>query len=106
MSCFSLLPVERCLRCDYRGESFLSTYPRAGRKWPLSHSQFYVAFMFWQDDMTKISAALKLFQRAISLFQMAFGDLPVMPHIFMASVSKIVHKSLRFKNVLSLELGL
>lgn len=90
VSCFSLLSVEKRLRCDYCGASFLATYPRAGWRWPLSHLQFCVAFMFWQDDTTELSAALKLLQRTKSLVQMVFGDLPVRPHIFMASVSKIV----------------
>lgn len=50
----------------------------------------FMWLLFWQDDTTEISTVLKLLQRAKSLFQMVFGDLPVMPHIFMASVSKIV----------------
>lgn len=46
--------------------------------------------LFWQDDTREISTVLKVLQRTKSFFQMVFGDLPVMPHIFMASVSKIV----------------
>jgi len=62
--------------------------------------------MFWQDDTTKISAALKSLQRAKSLFQMVFGDLPVTPHIFMTSVSKIVQYLFDFTSLIWLELGL
>lgn len=49
----------------------------------------FMWLLFWQDDTIEISTVLKLLQRAKSFLQMVFGDLPVMPRIFMASASKI-----------------
>lgn len=71
----------------------LSSLPERRSKISIILCVSCVAFLFWQGDATKI-AALKLLQRAKSLFQMVFGDLTAAPHIFVASVSEMVQNLL------------
>lgn len=86
------------LGCGYCGASFLATYPTAGWRWSLSHLQFYMVFMFWQDGTTKISAPYSYsseqnlcFKWYLKIFQSCL--------IFSRQLCfKIVQKSLIFKS--------